>query len=252
MIAEQSLPRKNPDPECQRGDLGDRFGRSAWNSHNPPQRGRFVIWSRLVYDPRKPSALVEHLKKQKASAIINVSSVLGFVPLAVAAVYSSTKAALDSYSQSLRYKLAGSPARALELAPPWVQTDLLNSSNEPRAMPLAEFIDETIKVLGSVLRLENPIRSLNRVRWFPPGNKAVVSVYHRTVLPQTWAEHVHRGTGYVPKLSVIGSLTLLYSCSQTALTKGRPRGFVNSSEATRFSDDPHVRVARQVTLKSTL
>ena len=126
-----------------------------------------MIWSRLVYDPRKPSALVEHLKKQKASAIINVSSVLGFVPLAVAAVYSSTKAALDSYSQSLRYKLAGSPVRALELAPPWVQADLLNSSNEPRAMPLAEFIDETIKVLGSVLRLENPIRSLNRVRWLP-------------------------------------------------------------------------------------
>ena len=107
-----------------------------------------TVTTNLLGPIRMTSALVEHLKKQKASAIINVSSVLGFVPLAVAAVYSSTKAALHSYSQSLRYKLAGSPVRVLELAPPWVQTDLLNSSNEPRAMPLAEF-DETIKVLGS-------------------------------------------------------------------------------------------------------
>src|SRR6516162_4656431 len=108
-----------------------------------------TVTTNLLGPIRMTSALVEHLKEQKASAIINVSSVLGFVPLAVAAVYSSTKAALHSYSQSLRYKLAGTSVRVLELAPPWVRTDLLNSRNEPRAMPLAEFIDETIKVLGS-------------------------------------------------------------------------------------------------------
>ena len=39
--------------------------------------------------------------------------------------------------------------KVLEIAPPWVQTDLLNSNNEPRAMPLAEFIAETIKALGT-------------------------------------------------------------------------------------------------------
>lgn len=37
----------------------------------------------------------------------------------------------------------------LEIAPPWVQTDLLGSNNDPRAMPLAEFIEETIRVLGT-------------------------------------------------------------------------------------------------------
>ena len=37
----------------------------------------------------------------------------------------------------------------LEIAPPWVQTDLLGSNNEPRAMPLSEFIEETIRVLGT-------------------------------------------------------------------------------------------------------
>ncbi len=98
---------------------------------------------------RLAGALIEHLKSQKDAAVINNSSVLGFVPLAVTAVYSATKAALHSYTMSLRYKLKGTPVKVLEIAPPWVQTDLLGSNNEPRAMPLAEFIDETMRILGT-------------------------------------------------------------------------------------------------------
>jgi uncharacterized oxidoreductase len=98
---------------------------------------------------RMTSALIEHLRRQKDAVIINTSSVLGFVPMAMAAVYSSTKAALHSYTMSLRYKLRGTPVNVLEIAPPWVQTDLLGSNDEPRAMPLAEFIQETMQVLGT-------------------------------------------------------------------------------------------------------
>ena len=96
---------------------------------------------------RMTGALIEHLKHQNNAAVINTSSVLGFVPLAVAAVYSATKAALHSYTMSMRYKLKGTSVKVLEIAPPWVQTDLLGSNNEPRAMPLAEFIEETMRVL---------------------------------------------------------------------------------------------------------
>ena len=108
-----------------------------------------TITTNLMGPIRMTGALIEHLKQQDHAAVINVSSVLGFVPLAMAAVYSSTKAAIHSYALSLRYQLKGSSVEVLEIAPPWVQTDLLNSTNEPRAMPLAEFIAETIKVMGT-------------------------------------------------------------------------------------------------------
>jgi uncharacterized oxidoreductase len=108
-----------------------------------------TITTNLMGPIRLTSALIDHLKHQKEAYVINNSSVLGFVPLALAAVYSSTKAAMHSYTLSLRYKLKGTPVKVLEVAPPWVQTDMLNSNNEPRAMPLAEFIAETMKILGT-------------------------------------------------------------------------------------------------------
>ncbi len=108
-----------------------------------------TITTNLMGPIRMTSALIDHLKKQESATVINVSSVLGFVPLALSAVYSSTKAAMHSYTLSLRYKLAGSSVKVLEIAPPWVQTDMLNSNDEPRAMPLAQFIAETVAVLGT-------------------------------------------------------------------------------------------------------
>jgi uncharacterized oxidoreductase len=98
---------------------------------------------------RMIGALIEQLKRQKNAAVINNTSGLAFVPLAMTAVYSATKAALHSYTLSLRYKLKGTSVKVLEIAPPWVQTDLLGSNNEPRAMPLPAFIEETMRVLGT-------------------------------------------------------------------------------------------------------
>ena len=108
-----------------------------------------TLTTNLMGPIRMTGALIEHLKRQPQAAVINTTSVLGFVPLAVTAVYSSTKAAMHSYTMSLRYKLKDTSVRVLEIAPPWVQTDLLGSNNEPRAMPLCEFIEETMKVLGT-------------------------------------------------------------------------------------------------------
>ena len=108
-----------------------------------------TVTTNLLGPIRLTSALIEHLKRQPKATIIYNTSVLAFVPLALTAVYSSTKAALHSYILSQRYKLKATSVSVLEIAPPWVQTDLLNSNEEPRAMPLQEFIEETIKVLGT-------------------------------------------------------------------------------------------------------
>src|ERR1700681_128815 len=107
-----------------------------------------TVNTNLLGSIRVTSALIEHLKKQPSPTIIYNTSVLGYVPLAITAVYSSTKAALHSYVLSQRYKLRSTGVSVLEIAPPWVRTDLLGSSNESRAMPHAELIDETTDALG--------------------------------------------------------------------------------------------------------
>jgi uncharacterized oxidoreductase len=75
--------------------------------------------------------------------------VLGFVPMAVTAVYSATKAALHSYALSQRFLLKDAGVRVLEIAPPSVRTDLMNSREAEWAMPLDQFIAETMTVFGT-------------------------------------------------------------------------------------------------------
>jgi uncharacterized oxidoreductase len=71
------------------------------------------------------------------------------LPIAASGVYSATKAAIHSYARSLRFKLRHSSVSVLEIIPPWVRTDLLNSSEEPRAIPLDEFLLGTMKALST-------------------------------------------------------------------------------------------------------
>ncbi len=98
---------------------------------------------------RLTAALLPHLKKQKQATIINVTSGLSFVPLAMTPTYSATKAALHSYSQSLRYQLRNTSVEVLELAPPGVATDLMPGHRDnPRSMPLADYVSESMSILA--------------------------------------------------------------------------------------------------------
>jgi uncharacterized oxidoreductase len=67
---------------------------------------------------------IPQLLKQEGPAIVNVTSALAFVPLAIAPIYSATKAALHSFTLSLRQQLIDSPISVLEIIPPAVNTDL--------------------------------------------------------------------------------------------------------------------------------
>jgi uncharacterized oxidoreductase len=98
-----------------------------------------TITTNLMGPIRMTSALIEHLKGKSDAVIGYTSSVLGFVPLAATAVYSSTKAALHSCILSQRFMLRDTTVRVLEIAPPWVGTELMNSREAEQAMPLEQF-----------------------------------------------------------------------------------------------------------------
>jgi uncharacterized oxidoreductase len=108
-----------------------------------------TITTNLMGPIRLTSTLIEHLKSQPRAVIINNTSVLAFVPLAGNAVYSATKAALHSYSLSQRFMLRDTTVTVQEIAPPWVNTDLVHKGDDPRAMPLDAFIEETMRGLAT-------------------------------------------------------------------------------------------------------
>lgn len=76
---------------------------------------------------RMVQQFLPHLKAQTAAAIVNVSSGLAFVPMPISPVYCATKAAIHSFSLSLRVQLAGSSVSVIELAPPGTETPLFRN-----------------------------------------------------------------------------------------------------------------------------
>ena len=108
-----------------------------------------TIATNLLGPIRLNAALLPHLRRQPRATIMTVSSGLAFVPLAMTPTYCATKAAIHSYSQSLRYQLKDTSVQVIEIVPPYVQTELMGShqANDPAAMPLGEFITETMSIL---------------------------------------------------------------------------------------------------------
>ena len=108
-----------------------------------------MVATNLLGPIRLNAALLPFLLKQQNPVIITVSSGLAFVPLAMTPTYCATKAAIHSYTQSMRYQLKDTAAQVLELIPPYVQTELLGARqlSDPNAMPLKDFISETMNIL---------------------------------------------------------------------------------------------------------
>jgi uncharacterized oxidoreductase len=103
---------------------------------------------------RVATELVPHLVRQSNAVLLNVSSGLAFVPLARFPVYCATKAAVHSFTLSLRHQLKGSGVQVVELIPPYVATELggprkAAEPGGPQPMPLPTFIAETMKALAS-------------------------------------------------------------------------------------------------------
>ncbi len=109
-----------------------------------------MITTNLLGPMRLSAALLPHLMAQKDASIVNMTSGLAFVPMAATPTYCATKAALHFLSVTMREQLKNTPVNVIEIAPPYVQTELTgpNQANDPNAMPLAEFTDEVMSLLS--------------------------------------------------------------------------------------------------------
>jgi uncharacterized oxidoreductase len=134
------------------------------------QAAESMITINVLGTMRLTAALLPTLKKQPSATIMTVSSGLAFMPLTLAPTYCATKAAIHSWSQSLRYQLRGTKIEVLEIAPPYVQTELggPQQAADPRAMPLADYISETVALIDA-----------------PPASGEILV---GNVLPLRWAE----------------------------------------------------------------
>jgi uncharacterized oxidoreductase len=84
---------------------------------------------------------VPHLRTQERPAILNITSGLAFAPLAPVPIYCATKAALRSFTLSLRRQLAETPIQVVEIAPPAVNTDLGGPGLHTFGVAVDEFAD---------------------------------------------------------------------------------------------------------------
>lgn len=110
-----------------------------------------IVSTNLLGPIRLTAALLPHLAAQAQATVMTVTSGLAFVPLALTPTYCATKAAIHSWTQSLRYQMRNSGVLVIELAPPYVQTELMGArqATDPMAMPLGDFIREVFALLES-------------------------------------------------------------------------------------------------------
>lgn len=99
---------------------------------------------------RTTTAFLPHLRKQERATVIHLSSGLAFVPLALCAVYCATKAAIHSFTMSLRHQYRETKVKFVELIPPRVDTTLGGGSgHNPNSMTVSDFIAEAMNGLAS-------------------------------------------------------------------------------------------------------
>jgi uncharacterized oxidoreductase len=113
------------------------------------QTAEATVITNLLGPIRLVGAFVEQLAAQPDATILTVSSGLAFVPLPLTPVYSATKAAIHSLSRGLRVQLADTSVQLIEIVPPAVRTALMGQQNTETAMPLEEYLDETMALLAS-------------------------------------------------------------------------------------------------------
>jgi uncharacterized oxidoreductase len=134
------------------------------------------------------SALIEQLKANKGT-IINVSSGLAFVPLQAAPIYCATKAAMHSYTITLRQQLQDHEVEVIELMPPAVKTELapIPGDANVKVITTDELVGSTIKALQKgTLEIRpgqaNGLRFMSR--WAPSFINGQLAKASKSLIPK--------------------------------------------------------------------
>jgi uncharacterized oxidoreductase len=107
------------------------------------------VATNLLGPIRMTYAFLPLLVGKDDAVVMNVTSALAFVPYQSTPTYSATKAALHSFSESLRIQLASADAgvQVIEVVPPGVRTTLMGQQDSEQSMPLDDFLTETLDLL---------------------------------------------------------------------------------------------------------
>jgi uncharacterized oxidoreductase len=134
-----------------------------------------TVQTNLLSVMQLTAALLPSLKGKPNATIITTTSGLAFIPLPSTPTYCATKAFLHSWLESLRFQLRDSHVEILELAPPYVQTELggPQQASDSRAMPLKAFIDEVMQILeqGKTEKGEILVQNVKPLRWAEKDGK---------------------------------------------------------------------------------
>ena len=99
------------------------------------EKAREEMATNLLAPVRLTELTLPLLKQKKEAAIINISSIVSFAPGIIVPTYSATKAALHSYSQSLRLSLKKSMVKVFEVLPPLVDTEFASTLTGEKISP---------------------------------------------------------------------------------------------------------------------
>jgi uncharacterized oxidoreductase len=112
------------------------------------QRHKSEIATNIEAPMHLSMLFIPHLMKQKAPSIVNVTSGLAFAPISFMPTYCMTKAALHSFTLSLRHQLKATPIQVIEIIPPAVNTDLGGPGLHTQGANLDQFSDHCMVQLA--------------------------------------------------------------------------------------------------------
>ena len=110
-----------------------------------------TVTTNLLGPIRLSAALLPHLQKQPHATIMTVSSGLAFIPMSITPTYNATKAAIHSYTQSLRFQLEGTGVEVIEIMPPAVSTDMTADLAQAGGIPMIS-TETLVKLVFADLR----------------------------------------------------------------------------------------------------